>query len=89
MIKNNLIPEDTKTKNIPTEGNINNLPKLLTPKQVKEYLGVGNDKLYQLLKERTFPSIRIGGKFYILEKDLAEWIEKQMTKSKIRHSYFK
>lgn len=63
--------------------NINKLPKLITSRQLKQYLGCGELKLYELLGRRDFPSIRIGKKYYILFDKFIEWLEKESKKSKL------
>lgn len=61
---------------------INNLPKLLKPKDIKKYFKIGKDKLYELLKDRTFPSVKVGRYYYVLEDEFIEWLNKQTKKSK-------
>lgn len=58
------------------------LPKLLTPKEVGEYLHIGQNKLYDLMKRRDFPSIHLGGRWYIIEPKFIEWMEQQTKKLK-------
>ncbi len=69
-------------KKLPITGNIEDLPALLSPQQVKEYLHIGNDKLYELLTRRDFPSFQIGKPFYILQDEFIEWIQKQTRRPK-------
>ncbi len=69
------------------ENQINNLPKLLTPQDLKKYfvqnnIKMGNDKLYALLKQKDFPSFKIGSNYYIIEKDFIEWMTKQTKNQK-------
>lgn len=45
-----------------------NLPNLLKAKEVGEYLGISNSKLYGLMKSRSFPSVKIGSRYYVDEK---------------------
>ena len=61
---------------------MNNLPKLIKPNELKNYFGIGKDKLYELLKDRTFPSVRIGRYYYVIEDEFIEWLSKQTKKSK-------
>lgn len=53
------------------------LPILLTAKEIKSYLHIGNDKLYELLNRKDFPSFKIGNKNYVIQTKFIEWIEKQ------------
>lgn len=58
------------------------LPNLLTAKDIKKYLGIGNETLYNLLNERDFPAFRIsGGEYRILEDEFIDWMRKNCKKS--------
>lgn len=56
---------------------MNTLPELLTAKQIREYLGCSNQKVYNLLKRKDFPSFRIGHSYKIRKDEFIEWINKQ------------
>ena len=61
-----------------------NLPRMLKAKEVGEYLGISNNKLYGLMKSRSFPSVKIGGRYYVDESMLREWIvQKSKEKGKM------
>ena len=66
------------------------LPKLITSKEVKAYLNIGDDTLYKLLKSRDFPAFRIneGGEYKIIEEDFIEWMQKKCKKIKWTGSDF-
>ena len=53
------------------------LPELMTVKELQNYLGIGKDKAYKLLKSKSFPSAKIGGRYYVIKPDLAAWLGKQ------------
>ena len=53
------------------------LPELMTVKELREYLHIGKDKAYELVKGKSFPSIRIGGRYYVLKPEFIEWLKKQ------------
>jgi len=50
---------------------------VLTVKQVKERLNIGQRQAYKLVNEPGFPSIRIGGSIRVPRKMFDEWMEKQ------------
>ena len=50
------------------------------PKEAAKVLGVGNNTIYNLLKEDDFPSFRINDKWYVSRKGLEDWVEKQTKK---------
>jgi excisionase family DNA binding protein len=50
---------------------------LLTLKETAEYLKVSNVKMYQLVRSKDFPSIKVSGLWRVIKKDLDRWIEAQ------------
>lgn len=67
---------------LPITGDEKNLPVLLSAEQVKRYLHLGNEKLYELLRRRDFPSFQIGKPYYILQDEFIEWVKNQTKKRK-------
>lgn len=53
---------------------------LLSPMQAKEILGVGRNEIYNLCKNKDFPSFKIGAKYYINREKLQEWANNQCLK---------
>lgn len=57
--------------------------KALTVNDVKNHLHIGKNTAYDLfVKDKTFPSFKIGRKHLILESEYIRWLEKQSNKSK-------
>lgn len=56
--------------------------KLLTAKNLCE-MGFGRDKAYQLMHNSTFPAIKIGGRYYVTETALQEWMKRHQYKTVI------
>ncbi len=60
--------------------------KLITPKELfllmnKDGGGkIGLMKVYELVRKKDFPSLKIGGRYFILENKLDEWFNKQADK---------
>lgn len=50
---------------------------LLTVQETQSLLKMGRDKTYALMRSKGFPSIKIGGRFFVEEEALAEWLKKQ------------
>ena len=51
---------------------------LLTPEEAMPVLGVARNTMYEvLLKDGTFPCMRIGTRYYINKDKLQTWIDKQ------------
>lgn len=59
----------------------NNLPELMSVKELMKYFSCSKDKAYSMIKSKTFPSMQIGSRWYIVKNRLPEWIEKQTKKS--------
>ncbi len=53
---------------------------LLNVKDIQKCLRVGRDKAYGLMHSKTFPSIKIGGTYYVEEEALKEWLQKNRYK---------
>ena len=60
------------------------LPKLLRPKDIKEYYKIGDVKLQELLNRRDFPSFRLGRDWFIIEDKFIEWMAQQTKKLKFK-----
>jgi len=52
---------------------------LLRPQEAGEALGVSRSKAYELIANRTIPSIRVGGSVRVPANALRDWIERQMA----------
>lgn len=55
-------------------------PKVITPKQLSEYLNCSINTAYDLCRRRDFPSFKVGRKILIIEDELYSWMLKQTTK---------
>jgi excisionase family DNA binding protein len=59
---------------------------LVTPKKFYELINkdneiiIGIDKIYELVRRKDFPALKIGGRYYILENKVDEWFSKQAEK---------
>lgn len=52
-----------------------NLSKLLTAKELQEYLHIGKNKAYSLIKHNDVPTVKIGGRTYVVADKLQRYIE--------------
>lgn len=52
------------------------MPKLLTTKELQQFLGVSRDLSYQLMRSKGFPAIKLGAKYYVDREQLIIWIER-------------
>ena len=56
--------------------------RLLKTKEARDYLGISTSAMYALMRCRTFPSIRIGGRYYVCVDKLEEWLDKATHEKK-------
>lgn len=56
--------------------NYDELPLMLSVKELATVLGVSRTSAYELIKTKGFPSIKIGSRVVIPKKKLIEWIDK-------------
>jgi excisionase family DNA binding protein len=56
--------------------------KILTIKEVAEYLRIVEKTVYRLASERKIPGFKVGGSWRFRKSEIDEWIDKQSKKSK-------
>lgn len=50
---------------------------IMNAKDIKEYLGVSLSKAYDMMREKSFPTLKIGGRRLVKTEDFLNWLEKQ------------
>lgn len=50
---------------------------LLTVQETAKYLKVSTDTVYVLVRSQTFPGIKVGNSWRILQHELDGWLQKQ------------
>ncbi len=45
--------------------------------QMTKNVAIGANKIYALVKEPGFPSVKLGGRYYVLVDKVNEWLEKK------------
>jgi len=48
--------------------------------QMSKNVPFGTNKIYAMIKEPGFPSVKVGGRYYVLIDKVNEWLEKQNYK---------
>ena len=48
--------------------------------QMSKNVPIGISKIYAMVKEPGFPSIKVGGRYYVLIDRVNEWLEEQSRK---------
>lgn len=56
-------------------------PLLLDVQDLQILLKIGRDKAYALMHASGFPSIKIGGRYFVSQKELKNWLEKYTYKA--------
>lgn len=47
---------------------------IMTAKDVKEYLHLGNGKTYELFRQKSFPSFQLDGKYLVERAKFEKWL---------------
>ena len=61
---------------------------LISPRQLYTRINrkldepIGLTTIYKLVKEKDFPSVKIGGRFYVIEDKVYEWLQSLTGKRK-------
>ena len=56
------------------------LPLMLNADTVKDVLGISISSAYELMKEKGFPSLKIGSRIVVPKDKFIEWVEQNMGK---------
>ena len=54
--------------------------ELLTVKDLQKTLKIGRDMAYGLMHSKAFPAIKLGGRYFVEEEALKEWVQKNRYK---------
>ena len=61
---------------------------LISPKQLYNRINrnldepIGLSTIYKLVKEKDFPSVKIGGRFFVIEEKVSDWLQSLTAKRK-------
>ncbi len=55
--------------------------RYLNVEEAVEYLKISRAKFFQLLKEKSFPKVRLGKRILIAKDKLDDWMDEQARKS--------
>lgn len=62
--------------------------QLISPKQFYERINktldepIGINTIYRMVKQPGFPSVKLGGRYYVIENKVKEWLEALTGKRK-------
>lgn len=54
---------------------------LLTVKELQATLNIGRDTAYALMHSQGFPSMKLGGRYYVAREELEKWVQRYAYKS--------
>ena len=52
------------------------LPMFLNAEDISEALGIAISTTYELMKQKGFPSLKIGRRFVVERENFIEWVQK-------------
>ena len=55
-----------------------NLPNVVSPKEVQTYFGISRSTTYRIFHDATFPAFHIGNRLLVQRVELLNWLEPQM-----------
>lgn len=64
-----------------TYKNYDELPLMLNAEAVKNVLGISISSAYELMREKDFPSLRIGNRLIVPKEKFIAWIDKNSSKN--------
>ena len=64
--------------------NYDELPMFINAKLLAELFGVSRASAYELMREKNFPSFRIGKRILVSKENLRTWIESRSEKGGTR-----
>ena len=56
------------------------LPLMLNADTIKDVLGISISSAYELMKEKGFPSLKIGSRIVVPKDKFIEWVERNAGK---------
>ena len=59
------------------EHGIQNLPNVVSPKEVQTYFGISRSTTYRIFHDATFPAFHIGNRLLVRRDELLDWLEQQ------------
>ena len=54
-----------------------NLPNVVSPKEVQTYFGISRSTTYRIFHDATFPAFHIGNRLLVRRDELLDWLEQQ------------
>ena len=55
--------------------------KIITIKELAEYLQIAEKTAYRLVLDKTIPAFKVGGSWRISQKEIENWVEQESRKT--------
>jgi excisionase family DNA binding protein len=68
-------------KQVPAYPMPETLPRLLAVEEARPILRMGTAKIYDYIRQKKIPSLKIGSRVFIPSKQLLEWLDKQVIET--------
>ena len=65
------------TQEEPMNTEFQNLPNVVSPKEVQTYFGISRSTTYRIFHDATFPAFHIGNRLLVRRDELLDWLERQ------------
>ena len=52
-----------------------NLPNVVSPKEVQTYFGISRSTTYRIFHDASFPAFHIGNRLLVRRDELLDWLE--------------
>ena len=59
---------------------VNKKIKMLRAKDIEKIIGCSKNMAYEIMKNKTFPSIQIGKNYYVTEENFYRWLNSNTYK---------
>ena len=65
------------TQEEPMNTKFQDLPNVVSPKEVQTYFGISRSTTYRIFHDATFPAFHIGNRLLVRRDELLNWLEQQ------------
>lgn len=62
--------------------NTNELPDVLSAKELRDYLGISRAGVYNLLHQEDFPMLHVNSRLLVTRDNLLAWMERNTNRTK-------
>ena len=63
------------------------LPNVVSPKEVQTYFGISRSTTYRIFHDATFPAFHIGNRLLVRRDELLDWLEQQKVNKAVSYTH--